>query len=447
MKLLAALVIVIGLSFLGWYLLIGEDRPTIVDPDIDVQVQLGQVGRNASSDIPSNVRPVIIGDLSGSMRGYLTKTGANRMASLYQLLLRNIMNAELKALSTEIVPVPGNQAVYFTSSKHYKGNTNLVAGLQQVHTNGVPAVLVTDGMQSEGMYLGMKTELEKMVTDGWGIWLFAIDMPFYGTIDSEQAVDLVTLQSEIQSCVQKHDPNATVEMNKDANRFYKYSGNRPLLIFVLANLVDFGWKISQDIYSNLQADSQFGQDVKAVELAPLYRRGVDILEPERVDKADYLRVDNFSTGSVAIRSDTADGKRIKEVRIPIVWASEPPSIMQASNELPKYDVINDAWLDEEPQIEDTQGHQDQSRVIANVRMKVISDSQNTNVMIFKAWADYEIPESNWWKELSANTSWQCPNKVYKLDELISGVATKAVERHKKNDPSKILKFRLVVGPL
>src|SRR5258708_5088977 len=124
---------------------------------------------------------IIIGDVSGSMKGF-AKASASRLSALYQLLLRNAPQPQLKALRTEIVNVP--QATFFSRQDSYRKNTDLVQALTFIHQQSDAAILVTDGMQSEGMYAGIKEQLHHMASEGWGVWLFALKIPFDGLIDT-----------------------------------------------------------------------------------------------------------------------------------------------------------------------------------------------------------------------------------------------------------------------
>lgn len=406
-------------------------------------------------------RNLILGDLSGSMRGYATGLGANRLASLYQLLLRNLPTAELQALSTKIASVPNNQSRYFASPNRYGGNTDLLMGLRTIHQRNTITVLVTDGMQSEGMYLDIIEHLKHMAKEGWGIWLFALDMPFDGIIDCEQSVDLNALQAEIESCIHTNDSNATIKINKNASRIYNFKGNRPLLVFVLSKDAQIGRRATQDILLNLQTDPQFSSTLKVVELAPLYHRGVTVTEPKPIDTADYIKVDNFSSGNPVIHSDTVDEKRVKEIRIPLKWNNAPTLIPQAASESPRYNIFNYSWLEEEPEIENSE---ESGPLIGNVKIKVISEKgffrrnfcwlpfvacheKKAEVMSFIVWSDFVAPESSWWKDMSIDTSWQCPTKVYKLFNLVNEISAIAVEQHEVENKPERINFELIVGPL
>jgi hypothetical protein len=312
-------------------------------------------------------------------------------------------------------------------------------------------------MQSEGMYLGIKLHLKRMASEGWGIWLFGLDMPFDGVIDAEQPVDLTTFRQDIEACVRKHDPNSQVIIRPGANRFFEYRGLRTLLIFVFFKDASAGRQVAQRVFSNLQADPQFAPRVKVAELAPLIRRGVDISEPEKADLSDYLQIDNFSSGSPIIRSDTADRKRIKGLRIPVVWRGDPSPIQQALVEVPKYDRVLPSWVNDERPV-GIQPGQDANRVIDNIEIRIISDlpwykrwvsgrDEKSEVLNLTLWTEFVMPESGWWDNLNTDNSWQCPAKVYKLSELVKDVATVAAERHKANNPPKTVTFKLIVGPL
>jgi hypothetical protein len=408
-------------------------------------------------------QPSIIGDLSGSMRGFAEASGTS-LGNLYQILVINIPTAQLKGLKTRVDQVPQNQARFFAMTKNYGGDTDLADAIKVVRENNQQAVLVTDGMQSRDMYLGVKEQLGKMAEDGWGIWLLELDLPFHGVYDTEMPVDLNTLQASIEECARKRDPQAQVTVQKNSERLYDYKGTRPLLIFVFSRDAAQGRPMAQKILSNVKADPRFSPRV--VELAPLTYRGIEFAEPQPGDAADYLRVDDFATGNPIIHSDPADEKRVKDLILPIVWSAEPPPLPQVFDETSNYDVnVNQcSWLYDEPADEPLSADQDPRRVTGIVRIRLISEvswlrshlcwipgiscsEEKSDLLKFSAASEFTPVENGWWDELSTDTSWECPNKVFKLSELVKDVAANAVKRHQEDRRDRKLSFKLIVGPL
>src|SRR6185369_2297043 len=179
---------------------------------------------------------------------------------------------------------------------------------------------------------------------------------------------------------------------------------------------------------------------------------------------DAMRVDNFTSGTATIRSDTTDSKRLKELRIPISWETDAPPLSQAMVEIPKYDAGRPGWLDTARVTEEPQEGQDANRITGNVKITVINElgffrrnfcwlpfvscsSEKSDTTDISAWSDYVAPESSWWSRLSTDTSWQCPNKVYKLAELVSEVSFIAADRQNESSKPKHVSFKLIIGPL
>ena len=406
-------------------------------------------------------QPLIIGDMSGSMRGFAEASGT-ALGNLYQILVINIPSSQLKGLRTGVEQVPQNQSRFFAAARNYGGDTDLANAIRSVRETYQQAILVTDGMQSQDMYLGIKDELTKMASDGWGIWLLELDLPFHGIYDTEMPVDLNTLQPGIRDCARKRDPQAQVVPKKGSQRIYDYKGNRPLLMFVFSRDPTTGRTLTEKILSNVKSDRRFSPQV--VEIAPLIHRGVEFSEPRAGDAADYIRVDGFTTGAPTIRSNMADGKRIKDLILPIVWSHEPPPLPQVFNETPNYDVAACSWVEDEPADEPLSTEQDPQKVTGNVRIRFISEvswfrnhfcwiprfscsEEKSDQLNFSAASEFFPVERAWWSELSSDTSWECPNKVFKLSELVTDVAAIAVQRHQETSNQQKLSFRLVVGPL
>ena len=397
---------------------------------------------------------LIIGDASGSMKGF-AKASASRLSSLYQLLFRNAPQPQLKALTTNINSVP--QANFFSKQDSYKKNTDLVQALTFIHQQSDAAILVTDGMQSEGMYAGIKDQLHQMASEGWGVWLFALKIPFDGLIDTEQDLNVNDMQPAIQQCLQQDDPPGEIKLRKGTvNRYYDYEGKRPLLIFILAKNTSAGREMAKKIRSNLEADPQFAPSMKVVELSPLEYRGLSVAEGQKVD--DYLEIE-VSPSAQTIHSDTVDEKRVKEVHIPIMWRANEPSMPQAYTENPQVDFNQTSWLEGEPEVV-----QEDGPTAGHVVVKFVSELSwfhkhlywlpftskhevRSDPLSISVWTVFTKPEPAWWDEMNVDNSYQCPSRVYKLADLTKDVADVSVERHKAANPAATTEFRLIVGPL
>jgi len=407
-------------------------------------------------------QPVIIGDLSGSMRGFAQASGIS-LGDLYQILVINIPPAQLQGLKTSIVQVAQNQASFFAATRNYGGDTDLANAIKGVRENYQEAILVTDGLQSQARYLAIKEQLSKIAGEGWGLWLLEVDLPFHGIYDTEMPVDLTTLQPGILACARQRDPQAQVTVQKkNSTRIYDYQGVRPLLMFVFSKDAAGGRQLTQRILANISADKRFSPQV--VEIAPLIYRGVEFGEPQLGDPADYLRVDDFATGNATIRSDTADAKRTKDLVLPITWSSEPASLPQVFNEVPSYDYQQCSWLYEDMSNEPLSPDQNPVQVTGNVRLKLISEvswlrshfcwlpgvscsEEKSDPLSIYTSSEFVPVDGGWWDRLSTDTSWECPDKVFKLSELVKDVATEAVKRHREHRKDRSLTLKLRVGPL
>lgn len=431
-------------------------------PAVAARLLLGIVlvcgATQGEAQIPS--QPLVIGDLSGSMRGFADASG-NSIGSLYQILVMNIPAAQLWGLRTSSTPVPQNRNTFFAAARNYGGDTDLANAIGNIRENHQLAVLVTDGLQSEAKYLSIKDQLSKTVTAGWGLWLIEVDLPFRGIYDTEMAIDLQGLKPSIEACAQSRDKQARVTLKPKSDRIYEYAGSRPLLMFVFSKDTNAGRQLTEKLISNITADKRFAP--RAVEIAPLIYRGVQFVEPVLGDPSDYMRVDNFSTGTAIIHSDTADAKRTKDLVLPIAWSADPPSLPQVFDEKANYDFEQCSWLHQDPRDEPTAADQD-ARITGNVRFTIISElswfrshfcwfpgfscsEEKSGALNLVASTEFEPTPNQWWTELSTDTSWECPNKVFKLSELVKDVASEAVKHHQQQRKDNNVTFKLVVGPL
>ncbi len=402
------------------------------------------------------------------MKGFATAS-PNRLASLYHLLVTNIPGGRLEALSERLAPVADDSSRFFADGKSYRGDTDMVAALASIRERGRLSVLVTDGMQSEGKYLAVKSRLKEMAGEGWGIWLFAAYMQFDGGFDPEQKVDLDLLLPDIQACARADDPNAQVTLRKDpARRSYVYKGLRPLVVFLFSKDAGEGRQTALNLLRNLNADRQFLADSeprhspKVVELAPLAYRGIDASDAQKVDPADYVELETPSPEARAVRSYTVDGKRLKQVFMPVVWLGEEPPLPQAYDELARADAGQASWLSGEAAVEAAYEGQDPKQVSGNVRFEFVSEQsglrsffcflpfiscreEKSDALAVTLWTEMQT-KPGWWDELSADNSWQCPAKVYKLTDLTKEVAAESAARHTAAHPPKVISIKLIVAP-
>lgn len=407
-------------------------------------------------------RTLVIGDGSGSMQGF-AKAASTRMSALFQLLVRNTDLGQLSVLSTNANTGAGSinpvaQSTHFGSAASYRGGTDLVYALQYIRRNTSQAVFVTDGMQSEGLYLKVKDELKQIAGEGWGIWVFAIKMPFDGLYDPEQQLNVDEAKPLIEQCVTKDDPSARVTFRtQKSTRYFNYAGLRPILVFTFAKNADAGRQVAQRIAQNLNADPQL--PAQLVELTPLAYRGVDFKEPKRV--SDYVRLDN-SADKTVVTSDTVDGQRTKELQVPIAWLGQVQAVPQAYDEVPRWDANQPTWIEEEIQITDNADGDPQA--LGDIKIRFISElswfrnnfcflpfisctSEKADPLNLTIWTEFAPSESAWWQDLNSDTSWQCPSRVYKFTELTTQLGQLAAERQTAAHKPKTKAVQLIIGPL
>jgi len=405
---------------------------------------------------------LILGDGSGSMQGF-ANAAAPRMSALFQLLVRNSDAPRLSVLTmsrggrSQIDDVAQSSA--FGSKSRYQGNTDLVYAFRHIHQNEFQALLVTDGMQSEGMYLNVKDQLKQIVGDGWGVWLFAIKLPFDGVYDPEQQLNIQENKPVIEQCIKQDDPNANVtERKKESTRIFNYHGLRPLLIFVLAKTPDSGRQLTQRISANLNADPQLPAQV--VELAPLVYRGVGFGDLQTI--TDYVRIEG-STERPIIHSDPL-GERTKEIHLPIVWKNPPAPLVQAYEEVPRWNPNQPSWIEEPLDVitDDRQAGNEESP--GKIKIRFVSElpwlrsvlcnlpfiacrSENAELLNLTIWTEFTKPETLWWRDLNSDTSWQCPSRVYKLSDLTDELSELSVARQTAAHQPQTKSLQLIVAPL
>ncbi|HEX8072863.1 MAG TPA: hypothetical protein VF546_23155 [Pyrinomonadaceae bacterium] len=408
---------------------------------------------------------LIVGDASGSMQGF-AKAGTPRLAALYQLLYRNAgaVPPQLVALTSDPATraprlAPVAQAGFFGTLKSYRGDTDLVFALQQMQQRGGLNVFATDGMQSGGTYLQVKEQLLRMVRDGWGVWLLAVKLPFDGTFDPEQPLDLETARGAIEQCARQDDPRAVISYKPGSTRFYNYAGLKPLLLFVLTKDIGAGRDLTQRLAANLKADPQYSAQV--AELAPLFYRGVSFAAAQPA--SDFMRVEEGADGVVIHSDPVADEELVKEVLVPVVWGGEQPPIPQPFVERPTFMPPGEvSWVPDTPEVSADESDPEGKRTPGRFRVRFVSelawyrrfctilpfiscDEAKPDPLDLQVWTEFHEAEAPWWGALNTDNSYECPARVYKLAELAHDLAQAAKERLNPEARKVSKSLKLIVG--
>jgi hypothetical protein len=402
---------------------------------------------------PSSAQPLIIGDDSGSMRGFANRA-PQALETVFRVLCWSSNTNRLARMSNLGSSLHISQAKQFGNPQSYASPTTALAESIRYASSGEDwSVIVTDGLESDNLYLHVQGELVRLADEGWGIWLLLLSVPFDGRVDLEQPLLPDRHLTPMRNCALSANPSWTVQQIPNAVRTVRFTGERPLLIFVFDKRPNEvrAW------VSRVQAElSRQVARTEAVELSPLYQRHYS------VQNADYkslgVSVTRPSGNSPQrIVADPDDGEKLKKLLFPIAWVNPPSGIAQPFEEqwdllresvpswaslsiIPPKDAAADPGalsllVDSDPSLKEKF-----SRLLSRAPVVRTDDPIRFSIV-----STLRKPSPGWWKSWHSDTTWECLHKVFKLNDLVETVAMTARARRMKATPPGSLQFQLQIG--
>jgi hypothetical protein len=396
------------------------------------------------SDGLATGKTIVVGDVSGSMAGF-AKASPRQLQTLYSVYVRNAKTLDAEVVlarmpaDKELGPssglyrtIPINNFSAFTDSKKYPGLVTplaemIRAGAEQFETT----VIVTDGLQSENLYLQLGESLREQAMKHMGIWLLLLPLNFSGQIDAEQPLIAENHLPKIEACL--NDQSQTVSIHASKPRTIEFSGRRALLSLIISRDVEYGRELVKSIYRDLGAEALRAE---WLELSPIHSRGYRVEDPSASGiGASFLRL---PSGEGKVLADPDDGGPLKSFRVPIRWNAPAADIPQPASEL--WGLAKEAspeWARLElprqvttPATENEPGSLDLwvnaertwGEWFANLLPFSGSSAVRDAPLKFHVESQLSYVGDGWWSEWSSDTSWRCPQKVYKLSDLVANVA-------------------------
>lgn len=409
----------------------------------------------SSSVIPQaqNSNDLIVGDISNSLQGFANKA-PKQIETLYRVLLRNSISPQLAKMPGDNSPAQelGLQEVrIFSQAASYSGMTT---PLDETISKRVPvyrsAIIVTDGMESDNFYLKLQEAMVPLAQEGWGIWILLLQLPFDGNYHLEQPLNTEVQLPRMQACVQQKDPGWQVIPIPKALSKVRFSGERPLLLFVLDRDPERGRHLVSTLSKEIEAELR---KPESVELSPLYLREYTVSAADPQTLGIQL-LGNPSANDQTLVTDPEDNGPIKKLLLHLSWRKPPAFIPQPFDEQWELKRKDASWAN--LQIVRSQNEKtspgDLSLTVdcepttmewlkSFYASRIIRDERTT----FTVGSTLQRPVQGWWNECDALTTWECPHKVFKLASLVERIAGVARERLMKTSTAEGHKLKLQIG--
>jgi hypothetical protein len=411
-----------------------------------------------------------MGDASGSVRGFAAAS-SKQLKAIYRLVLRVAAEGQVRLCAMRhrggqqdfIQPVAGNNVDPFGDPSFYAGDTPLADAVSRL--TGDPAnstaIVITDGMESEGYAVRLRGTMESVVAHGWGAWLLMVRLSFDGLYFSEQHVGSAHLE-RLREAVRKVNAEWTVDPPRghsddkcvQAGTCFWFRGLRPLLILVLARDPANGRNLAMQVGSDLRREPLPEPKVLTVELAPLHERGIAVSHYSAAGEAgEGLVVQSGNSLQPVLECYAGQGPQTKKVVTAVRWEQAP---------LPFEQPCRERWLHA---VEKKPGWVQAVTPSASFNTSAAPEQQGTIEVAFLAakpgtlarWlgqaGEYDQPlvfklstqlelssDARWWDQWSADTSWETPHLVFRLRELVRSTAQAALKR--KNAQPKVVQMRV-----
>lgn len=397
---------------------------------------------------------LIVGDLSGSVRGFARKS-PKLMETLYRILYTSSSRAQFARMPGErdvVQLIPFERVGLFANQNSYTGvTTPLAETIQRSTTNYESVVIVTDGMESDNLYLQLQDSIIPLTHAGWGVWVMLLQLPFEGKYDLEQPVNAEEQYQDMVTCVREQNPAWSVNIDPLARRTIEFRGERALLLFVLERDPVYGrghvTALANSIADNLKRRPELA------ELSPLYLREY---KTERVEPTT-LGTGIVDGSTKKIVTDPKAGGVEKKLIFHLAWSHPEAEITQPFKEqwtLSRTKRANWANLQISKEVRlDKSPGQLSLQVTSELTWgewiwQIFSSGPVLREDVFEFNVESTLdgePIDGWWNKWNTDTTWRCPQKVFKLKSLVERISGAARDRIISTPPHETTTLKLQIG--
>ncbi|MEM2125115.1 MAG: hypothetical protein QXE50_07700 [Nitrososphaerota archaeon] len=417
---------------------------------------------------------VIVTDISGSMKGFALP-GSTQLFTLHDALERAVRNAladvepapviqrcyigtQLDCASRYPIQAMDNPATYSSAESRlylfFTPGQQEEAGMSKVPEDPIGpyrlAILLTDGMQAhvpgktpQGPCLAgadpacLTYLLRQRVEKGYGVWMALFYLPFRGIHFAERPLDAHHWQQIRQHIAQlDQDPyfqgvSFKVARSQPAMPFtsYHFEGVKPLLLLVLSRDLRVGRKFIEQFASQQIAHPR--QALFTIELAPLSVRPRQIAKISLVPSASPIgvrpvvgsRKENFydylvecdREGAATFRLEWREGEGIQMLPegVQVNFGFEP-----VGKKLPEGTVV---FVDRKSNYE------------VQLSCRMIRPGKYNAWFKFQAILAMDVNAHPFWKALHFENSYEAPERLFGLRDLVQGSLEIALQRPRITD--------------
>lgn len=398
---------------------------------------------------------LIVGDLSGSVQGFARKS-PKQMETIFRVLYTTSTSSQLARMPGErdVVQLIGLDRVsLFANPNSYKGQTTPLAETIKRATASYASVgIVTDGMQSDNLYMQLQQAIVPLAQEGYGVWILLLSLPFEGKYDLEQPLNAKEQYDEMLACVKQQNSSWNVSIDPKARHTIEFAGERPLLLLLFDRDPVHGREHALSIASGIENNVKRKPEI--VELSPLYLREyvTEALEPKTLG----VTVVSGEGTSKRIVTDPQEGGSTKTLIVRLAWKREQRTISQPFEEQWTLSrTKRTAWSDVQIL---KGGGSDKSP--GSLKLVINSDLtwgewfwhlfsrgpvMRDQPFEFSIGSAVDQPVDGWWNQWNEDTTWKCPQKVFKLKSLVERIAIIARDRITGNPPHETHTLKLQVG--
>ncbi len=392
----------------------------------------------ALTAVPIWAQNTVLLDSSGSMAGFAGPE--TKITGFMQRLghtLESSGSVTFDAFSSfggkpALTPLSVNSAaLHFANARSFRGNSPLVWSIAAaMHQSTTGIIVLTDGMEDDARLGEVANALAQYAGHGWALGIAAFLLPFDGPYYTEMRIPFAEFQPKIEQAIHAANPTFKVApascSASAAATCYKYTGERPLLAFVFSKTgpVDPLFSAVRAAASEALMPLPF-----EVVLSPASQTKPQLELAMPPASREWLRGPKPVTGGQAV----VECIRSSSTPLPVelVLSAPSASTLPEANVAaavavtlgPKPNWVRTVSSKLTPQQNGTVQHEATLVCVAPSLMGSLG--QSSILLPETLTLDYSfkrVPRTQgWWIDLSAPNSWQYPNKVYHLREVVEQV--------------------------
>jgi hypothetical protein len=322
-------------------------------------------------------------------------------------------------------------ALRFSDKKNFRGNSPLTWALTEVVRRGASKIVIlTDGMEDDARLGQLANALAGLATGKWAIGMAAFVVPFDGNYYTEMKIPFQELQPRIEKAI--HAENSSFKVapaNCTASATatcYSYTGDRPLLAIVLGKDDSLNSLFSLIRAAALESVMPTPSEVI---LSPLSDYKPQVRADLPLESREWLRSPSIINGGESVFECVRASHTPLAVQLfvsaPASSAIAEPSLATANDVHlvgPKPNWAQSVSTKLTAQRDGSMRH---DLLLVCIEPSLVDSLHGSTILPAALTLTYSFRRmqqaEGWWVTMSAPNSWEYPNKVYHLREVIDQV--------------------------